>query len=127
MRTRNEHNRNFMGACRIGISEGMRMNTFTCACTDSVCNLFAYQPTCARTRSEHMATLALKKDHLELVRAGRTDQAFAAELGVTPSTISRLVNGKSEPGNKIIAAFLLTYPQTFDYFFEVVDEPKVAA
>ncbi|WP_166790206.1 helix-turn-helix transcriptional regulator [Cryobacterium sp. Hh11] len=68
-----------------------------------------------------MATLAVNENNLERIRAGRTIKDFAAELSVDASTVSRLVSGKAEPGPRIIAALLDTYPYPFDYFFRVTD------
>ena len=71
-----------------------------------------------------MVTLAINGDNLDRVRAGRTVRAFAEDLGVDASTASRLINGKAEPGPKIIAALLTTFPYPFDYFFRVTDAAK---
>jgi len=68
-----------------------------------------------------MATLTIHKDHLAEVRAGRTISDFANEVGLDTGTMSRLLSGKSKPGDKSIAAILLKYPYPFDHFFTVTD------
>lgn len=68
-----------------------------------------------------MPTLEIIEENVTRVRGGRTVKAFATELQVAESTASRLLNGISEPGPRIIAAFLLAYPYPFDHFFRVTD------
>jgi len=66
-------------------------------------------------------TLEIIEENVTRARAGRTVKDFAADLKVAESTASRLINGKAEPGPRIIAAFLLAYPYPFDHFFRVTD------
>ena len=54
-------------------------------------------------------------------RAGRTIADFANEVGVDTGTMSRLISGKSKPGDRSIAAILSTYPFPFEHFFTVTD------
>lgn len=68
-----------------------------------------------------MVTLAINEENIQRLRAGRTVKDFAAEVGVDPATMSRLMSGKAEPGPKVIAAMLDTYPYSFDHFFRVTD------
>jgi len=68
-----------------------------------------------------MATLTIHKVHMEEARAGRTIADFAAELKLDTGTMSRLLSGKSKPGDKSIAAILIKYPYPFDHFFTVTD------
>lgn len=68
-----------------------------------------------------MQTLVIDKENVARVRAGRTVKDFADDLGVAESTASRLINGKAEPGPRIIAAFLVAYPYPFEHFFRVTD------
>lgn len=68
-----------------------------------------------------MATLSINTDNLAEVRAGRTISDFANEVGVDTGTMSRLISGKSKPGDRTIAALLTTYPYPFEHFFTVTD------
>lgn len=46
-------------------------------------------------------------------------RGFARKLGLSPSCISRILNGKRKnPDSKVIAAFKQAYPQySLDYYF----------
>ncbi|MET0886751.1 MAG: hypothetical protein ABWX92_09900 [Mycetocola sp.] len=69
-----------------------------------------------------MATLAINRENIEELKGDRSTKDFAAEVGVDPATMSRLLGGKAVPGDKVIAGFLTTYPHQFDHFFCVVDD-----
>ena len=69
----------------------------------------------------NVATLVVNRDNLEQVRGGRTLKDFAQEIGVDMSTISRVLSGKAEPGPKVIAGLLITYPFPFDHYFTPTD------
>jgi len=68
-----------------------------------------------------MRTLTIHKTHMAEARAGRTIADFANEVGVDTGTMSRLISGKSKPGDRSIAAILSTYPFPFEHFFTVTD------
>lgn len=74
-----------------------------------------------------MATLRINEDHLAEVQAFRTTQQFAASIKMDPSTVSRVLNGKAEPGPRFIAALLTSYPHNFEYFFSVEDDAEAVA
>ncbi|WP_423203256.1 helix-turn-helix domain-containing protein [Microterricola gilva] len=63
----------------------------------------------------------INEENVARVRGGRTVKDFAAELDMDASTVSRLVRKIAEPGPRVIAAFLVTYPYPFDHFFRVTD------
>ena len=76
-----------------------------------------------------MATLALDAKKIREICAEhgiRTDQAFAAEIGVDKGTASRVLNG-SAPGPKFISSVLLALPVKFEDVFCIVDEDAQAA
>lgn len=68
-----------------------------------------------------MSKLVLHKGNVEKIQAGRSVKHFAEELRLDASTLSRVLNGIAEPGPKVIAAFIVTYPYKFEHFFEVSD------
>ena len=72
-------------------------------------------------QGEPVQTLVINEENVARVRGGRTVKDFAVELRVNASTASRLLSGKAEPGPRVIAAFLTTYPYPFDHFFRVTD------
>jgi hypothetical protein len=45
----------------------------------------------------------------------------AIGLGLAPSTLSRILNGRSKPGPRFIAAVLTNLPVSFNDVFEVVE------
>jgi len=59
-----------------------------------------------------------------------TNVEVAKVLGLNDGTISRVLTGKSEPGNKFIAAVLAHVPVAFEDVFVIVDgegdEPAAA-
>lgn len=58
-----------------------------------------------------------------LSRMGADSNVKAAGvLGVTDGTVSRVMTGKSLPGNKFMAAVLARVPAQFDEIFETVDD-----
>jgi len=62
-----------------------------------------------------------------LGRMGADSNVKAAEvLGVTDGTVSRVMTGKSLPGNKFMAAVLSHVPAPFDEIFETVDDEDLA-
>jgi transcriptional regulator with XRE-family HTH domain len=58
------------------------------------------------------------------VDPGRSlNRQLADRLRVSEPTISRVMRGKTEPGNRVIAAFLLHFgPGNFHHIFRVVSD-----
>lgn len=51
-----------------------------------------------------------------------TDTALATHLGMSPTTVWRMLNGKVRPGERIIAVTLAAFPGLkFEDFFEVTE------
>lgn len=78
-----------------------------------------------------VARLRLRTDQLKKLRrlAGiETDDALAKRMNVDPATVSRVLNGKQEPGAKFIAALVHAFPGfDLDDLFEVVNLTNEAA
>lgn len=55
-----------------------------------------------------------------------TNVEVAKVLGLNDGTISRVLTGKSEPGNKFIAAVLAHVPVAFEEVFVIVDHDDEA-
>lgn len=71
-----------------------------------------------------MATLSIDAERFEALRADQgldLDKDLATALGVSKSTVSRIVRGEAAPGVGFIAAALQTFPVKFEDIFEVVD------
>lgn len=83
----------------------------------------------------HQTSAAVLRTRCEQVRRhGKrrglmTDAAIAAYLGISPTTVWRLLRGDIKPGEHIIAVTLAAFPELkFEDLFEVVlNEPEVAA
>lgn len=69
-----------------------------------------------------MRTIRLNLDNFNVCRGTKTLAAFAGDLGIDKSTLSRVITGKAEPGPRFIGALLDSQPHTFEYFFEVISE-----
>lgn len=70
-------------------------------------------------------TVRANAERFEELRAGRPFQDFSAELGVHPSTLSRIVKEGVAPGPKFIGSSLQALPYQFDDLFQVVaDTPR---
>lgn len=54
--------------------------------------------------------LVINMETLERLRAGQPWGAFAQQIGVDPSTISRVKSGDSLPSNEFIAAVVTNLP-----------------
>lgn len=50
-----------------------------------------------------------------------SDPAKAEYIGVDKATLSRLVNGGANPGERFIAACLARFGGTFEDYFEIVE------
>lgn len=78
-----------------------------------------------------MATLKLRQDRLNSYRRLAkldTDVALAEALGVDPTTVYRVLNGKTEMSARFIAGVVDAFgSDLFADLFEVVSEGEVAA
>jgi transcriptional regulator with XRE-family HTH domain len=78
-----------------------------------------------------VAILKLREDKLTAYRriAGlSTDTALAQKLGVDPTTVYRVLNGKTEMSARFIAGIVDAFgSDLFADLFEVVSEGEVAA
>ena len=62
----------------------------------------------------------IKKDFLcdYLKQNNLTESEFAKLIGVSHSTVNRVLNGKRNPGSKFIAGVLMSFPElTFEKVF----------
>lgn len=56
-----------------------------------------------------------------------TDDAVAKAMGIDPGTLSRVLTGKSAPGERFIAGALTAFSEVdFEDLFEVVDDAAAA-
>jgi transcriptional regulator with XRE-family HTH domain len=73
-----------------------------------------------------MPSLSISQQGLVRLRAKiglDSDQEFARRIGVDPATVSRVLNGKSEPGKKFLAGVLHAFGHRwFTELFQVVDD-----
>lgn len=72
-----------------------------------------------------MATLSIDAERFEALRADQgldLDKDLAMALGVSKSTVSRIVRGEAAPGVGFIAAALQTFPVKFEDIFEIVEK-----
>lgn len=70
-------------------------------------------------------TLRANTDQFEQIRDGRHYSAFASELAVHQSTLTRVLRQGVAPGPKFVAQALHVLPYRFDQLFHVVDESDV--
>jgi len=63
------------------------------------------------------------------LKGWRSDEAASRALGVNPATLSRVLRGKTAPGERFIAATLAAFPEMdfADLFEVVVDDERVAS
>lgn len=54
--------------------------------------------------------LSINLETLERLRDGQSWSTLAKQIGIDASTLSRVRNGKSQPGPEFIAAVVTTYP-----------------
>lgn len=77
-----------------------------------------------------MATLVLRVDRLNTYRrlAGLdTDASLAHRIGVDPTTVYRVLNGKTAMSARFIAGIVATFgPDLFADLFDVVPDPEPA-
>ena len=78
-----------------------------------------------------MAKLVIRRDALDEHKdiAGlRTDDQLARAAGIHPTQLSRVMSGRSEPGNKFIAGMLEVFGvDAFPMLFAVVSDDNGAA
>lgn len=67
---------------------------------------------CVRVRTD-----ALKR--IGIAQGLRSRYALAKRLGMSPSTVGRVLDGEQLPGNTLIAATLSTLRVSFDEVFEI--------
>lgn len=70
-----------------------------------------------------VATLRLKTETLANYRRLaqlKTDAALAARMGIDPGNLSRVLQGKQQPGPKFIAAMCEAFEARLEELFEVV-------
>lgn len=70
------------------------------------------------------ATLRLKRDMLAKIRNWKglsTDASLALAMGIDPGNLSRVLQGKQQPGPKFIAALCVALTAELGDLFEVVD------
>lgn len=74
------------------------------------------------------STIVLRAQQLRAYRALRgwnTDAALASAMKVHHTTVSRVLRGKTGPGEEFIANLLAAFPElTFGDLFEVVEKPE---
>lgn len=59
------------------------------------------------------------------MRGWTSENQQARELGVSPSTINRILKGTQRPSGEFIGAALLAFPELeFSDLFEVVNDPQ---
>jgi transcriptional regulator with XRE-family HTH domain len=73
-----------------------------------------------------MASLSISQQGLIRLRKKTgldSDQQLAQRIGIDPATLSRVLNGKSEPGQKFLAGVLQAFGHRwFTELFQVVDD-----
>lgn len=65
-------------------------------------------------------TLVVNLDTLERLRDGQPWGVFAKQLGVDPSSLSRVRHGKSQPGPEFIASAVTNFPVRMEDLVTVV-------
>lgn len=68
-----------------------------------------------------MPSVKVNKTILETVQAGRTINDFAADLGVSRSALSRLLAGKAEVSNRMMAVLTVRLPYRWEEIFVIED------
>ncbi|WP_414936648.1 helix-turn-helix domain-containing protein [Amycolatopsis sp. cmx-11-51] len=74
--------------------------------------------------------MRIRVDALDKIATGqglRTRYAIAKRLGVSQSTVGRVLDGEQLPGNPFIAATLAGLAVSFDAVFEVDDSDRPTA
>ncbi len=65
-------------------------------------------------------TLIVNLDTLERLRDGQPWGTFAKQIGIDGSTLSRVRNGKSQPGPEFIASVVTNFPVRMEDLVTVV-------
>ncbi len=65
-------------------------------------------------------TLCVNLETLDKLRDGQPWGTFAKQLGIDGSTLSRVRNGKSQPGPEFIAAAVTNFPVRIEDLVTVV-------
>lgn len=76
------------------------------------------------------ASLRVRWDIVTALREHKNlldDGALARAMGVDPSSVSRVANGKQQPGGKFIAGLCHALSARMDTLFEIVVDEAVAA
>lgn len=71
-----------------------------------------------------MLTLSINEEGLNRLREDYRlplDKDLATRIGVNKSTLSRVLEGKSRPGDRFIASILTAFPVKFEDIFDVVE------
>jgi hypothetical protein len=57
------------------------------------------------------------------LKGWKTDDAASTAIGVDPATLSRILKGRSAPGERFIAGLLVAIPEVeFADLFEIIEE-----
>ncbi len=75
------------------------------------------------------ATIRVKTTNLvkHMTGASKTNTSLAGEMGMSHTTVGRIIRGIHPPGERFIAGVLGAFPYLeFDDLFEVVTEGEVA-
>lgn len=84
----------------------------------------------ATLREYPVAKITVRRDRIDeaKIAAGfRTDDQFARAAGVHPTQLSRVMSGRSEPGNKFIAGMLEVFGvASFPQLFAIVSDDEGA-
>lgn len=73
-----------------------------------------------------IATMRLKTQMVKKIRGWKgltTDTALAAAMGTDPGNLSRVLNGRQQPGARFIGSLCTALDADMDDLFEVVGEP----
>ena len=68
-----------------------------------------------------MPSVKVNKTVLQTVQAGRTINDFADDLGVSRSALSRLLAGKAEVSNRMMAVLTVKLPYRWEEIFLIED------
>jgi len=66
------------------------------------------------------STLIINTETLERLRDGQPWGVFAKQIGIDASTLSRVRNGKSQPGGEFIASIVTNFPVRMEDVVTVV-------
>lgn len=75
-------------------------------------------------------TLILRSDIVRALRETKgleSDKDLAAAMGIDPSSVSRVIRGRSQPGPKFIAALCFALETPINHLFAVIERPASKA